>query len=181
LPPDPFIKNEVSHGINVKEAYSNYLKVLKTSFFSMSSNGDYSVEVILDIAKEIQKVLRENIPIEGQKESYLMITGSLPNGRANLNSSDIDMIPSSIKLEDLYIEIQERLKLKYLEQFPNASFEIHSMFSSTTPVFASIVNPIMIKISSEAIELIVYPIFRPIPGDQHFLQKNYLPPNSYKF
>lgn len=164
---------------NALEALSAYFNGLRSKVFSGLENGNYSAEEVLESARSIQKVLREKYQPEEDEIPEIILAGSFPNGRANLSSSDIDVMINHPNIELLYKEMDTRVNGILRAKHPNAKLEIHSMFSTTTIVDAAVISPAFIRITPKRIELIVYKPFRPLPGDKHFLPQNYEDPDIY--
>lgn len=179
-PPAPFFEKRVAEGADALKAYSEYIAILRTKFFTSAEFGGYEAKDLLDVATEIQSALRLVPPGAAGKKPSIVIAGSVPTGRARLRGSDVDLIPSHYSLEQLYPALEKKINSLLGSRYSGADLELHSMFSTTTEVDAAVVSPVMLRIDGDRIDLLVYPTFRPHARDQHFLPANYPPPIVYR-
>ncbi len=173
-PPAPFFQAGIREGKTASAVYGEYIALLRSKYFARGDTGGYSVDDILAAARDAQIELRKLPP--GKVPHSLVMAGSFPTGRANLATSDVDVIPSHFSIEDGYPAIQERINAGLRKKYPKANLEVHSMFATVTEIDAAIVSPIMVRVETDRIEILVYPTFRPMPGDHQYLPQNYPPP-----
>lgn len=159
LVPDQRINAAIAGGQSPKQAYEAYVHELQRRIFSGSEFGQYTVDDVLGVAREIQKVLRKQFP-QPSKSIRLVLGGSFPNGRAVFSRSDIDATADSKRVLEFYPEMTKRVtayfaaqgKQSYLtlEDPPGQQFTIQE---------ESRKNPIQVMVSPSKIELWVWSPF----------------------
>lgn len=159
--------------------YSAYLKELRQTYFINGKNGDYSASDVAEIGRIVQKHLRLWKTLNpGSAALEMLITGSVPNGRAVLDNTDLDAIPSDFKLEAVYPAIQKDIHEFFLKRARETHIEVHSMFKTTTVVNAALINPIVLKVTEERVSLLIYPPMASQPRDRFQLDRNYPKPHE---
>lgn len=168
-------------------AYDSYLSVFREYIFPDGSRGNYNAKQVFDIAKIFQSFLKEEKskrPLVSQYTIYM--GGSYVNGRAKLESSDVDIITldmsrnpvlaahqmfSPLALTDA---VRKRVKQDYPAtqkidlkvQVDNLFFQLSSGPASEGPDMESKFSrfmPVMIAIRADEIKLEVYNVFNERP------------------
>ncbi len=173
---DEMILQEFQISRDPLKAYQSYFDFLKAKFFSESVKGDYRTEDVLTVGRSIQAVLRSKA--SQFKDPYVIVTGSLPNGRADLRSADLDSQLSSRDLMNLFPEMDERINRDLSVKYPHARLHLEAMRELTTPHFTAQINPVLLKISLTKIELQIYPAFSPLSRDKTLMPFNYESPRT---
>ncbi len=158
------------------KAFQNYLDFSKQKLFTDSNKGAYKAEDVLAVGRSIQAVLRTN---ESElTDPYIIVTGSFPNGHADINSADLDLQLSSRDLTKLFPEMNAKINSELAAKFPQVHLYLEAMRAQTTPHFAAQINPVFLKISLTKIELLIYPAFSPLNRDQVLMPFNYEDPRT---
>ncbi|NBO37696.1 hypothetical protein EBU99_03835 [bacterium] len=172
---------------DLSAAYDSYLSVFRNYIFPDGSRGNYTAKQVLDVAKIFQQFLKDEKtkrPIVSQYTIYM--GGSYVNGRAKLESSDVDIITidlsknpvlaahqmfSPLTLTDA---VRKRVKQDYPDtqkvdlkvQMDNLFFQMSSGPAAEGPDIQSKFSrfmPVMIAIRADEIRLEVYNVFEERP------------------
>ncbi|MFZ9521572.1 MAG: hypothetical protein ACO3A4_13940 [Silvanigrellaceae bacterium] len=186
---------------DILAAYDSYLQVFREIVFPDGSRGNYNAKQVSDIAKIFQKFLQDEKskrPITSQYTIYM--GGSYANGRANIESSDVDIITldmsknpvlaahqmfSPLSLTDA---VRKRVRIDYPPtqkvdlkvQVDNLFFNMSSGPASEGPDMQSKFSrfmPVMIAIRADEIKLEVYDAFEERPPSMKAAFSESLPEN----
>ncbi|NBX17890.1 MAG: hypothetical protein EBR09_11035 [Proteobacteria bacterium] len=169
-------------------AYDSYLQVFRDIIFPDGSRGNYKAQQVADVAKIFQKFLQDEKskrPIVSEYTIYM--GGSYVNGRAKLESSDVDIITvdmaknpvlaahqmfSPLALTDA---VRKRVRQDYPAtqnvdlkvQIDNLFFNMSSGPAAEGPDIESKFSrfmPVMIAIRHNEIKLEVFNVFKEAPA-----------------
>ncbi len=173
---DEMILHDFQESGDPLKAFQNYLDFSKQKLFVDSNKGAYQAEDVLTVGRSIQAVLRSK---ESElTDPYIIVTGSFPNGHADLNFADLDLQLSSRDLTKLFPEMNANINKALAVKFPQVRLYLEAMRAQTTPHFAAQINPVFLKISLTKIELLIYPAFSPLNRDQVLMPFNYEDPRT---
>ena len=148
-PPKDFFISSISSRESTAEVYGRYLKKIN-SLIRQRNEPQYNVNDIIYLAKLYQKKLKEG--------DNLIIVGSFPNGKAKIDTSDIDVFLENISYGKYFYEIDSAFNQYLLNQNKlNPRLESHSTPATFNLSELAIVSPIQIKVTTEQIDLLVYP------------------------
>ncbi len=150
-PPESYFKNQIKQmKVPPLDALNKYLDEINQLFGNQTTFGGYDAHDILAIAKEYQLLLKDN--------NFVVLTGSFPNGKARLRSSDIDLFISHDQYADNFLEIDKKINF-YLRAkgHPNAKIETHSTPVTFNLHELAMINPIHVRVDKKQISLMVYP------------------------
>jgi hypothetical protein len=173
---------------DVISAYDSYLEVFRTLIFPDGSRGNYTAKQVADVAKIFQQFLAEEKsrrPIVSQYTIYM--GGSYVNGRAKLDSSDVDIITVDMSKNivlaahqlfsplSLTSAVRKRVSADYPPsqkidlrvQVDNLFFNLSSGPTSEGPDIESKFSrlmPVMIAIRANEIKLEIYDAFPEQPA-----------------
>jgi len=168
-------------------AYDAYLQVFRDYIFPDKSRGNYTAKQVADVAKIFQKFLQDEKtkrPVVSEYTIYM--GGSYANGRAKLESSDVDIITvdmsknpvlaahqmfSPLALTDA---VRKRVRQDYPAsqtvdlkvQIDNLFFNLSSGPAAEGPDIQSKFSrfmPVMIAIRADAIKLEIFDVFEERP------------------
>ncbi|MEY4064821.1 MAG: hypothetical protein RIR26_1029 [Pseudomonadota bacterium] len=168
-------------------AYDSYLKFFRDYVFPDGSRGNYNAKQVFDIAKIFQDFLKDEKtkrPVTSQYTIYM--GGSYVNGRAKLESSDVDIITLDMSRNpvlaahqmfsplSLTEAVRKRVRQDYPEtqkvdlkvQIDNLFFQLSSGPAAEGPDMQSKFSrfmPVMIAIRHDEIKLEVYDAFEERP------------------
>lgn len=158
LKPQDFFENMIQQGKTPLEAWDAFLKNQKGIVFKNSEIGSYSASQIYSVAKEIQFQLTEMQAKHPElANTELTLYGSLPNGRALLNKSDIDMDTNAEGFESYDPQLQNKLLLVTQSIFGTRLPTSISKQTANERRGSAIQNPIHLRITGKKIELLIYP------------------------
>ena len=145
------------------EFYSNFIEDMK-GFTQTKTRGRYSSAEILAVLKGIQGWMNQ---IEfSSKDRHLLVAGSLVEGRADLETSDLDLV--GVERADskltfaLFNSDRDSVKaLLDLQNIVDSKFKTpaHLKISRTplTPTQAAQLSPVMFEVTPDDIILLIYP------------------------
>jgi hypothetical protein len=169
-------------------AYDSYLQVFRDIIFPDGSRGNYKAQQVADVAKIFQKFLQDEKskrPVVSEYTIYM--GGSYVNGRAKLESSDVDIITvdmaknpvlaahqmfSPLALTDA---VRKRVRQDYPStqnvdlkvQIDNLFFNLSSGPAAEGPDIESKFSrfmPVMIAVRHNEIKLEVFNVFKEAPA-----------------
>jgi len=172
---------------DITKAYDSYLSVFREVIFPDGSRGNYNAQQVLDVARIFQKFLiaeKEKRPIASKYTIYM--GGSYANGRAKLESSDVDIIALDLSRNPLLAAhqmfsplaltdaVRERVKKDYPAeqkidlkvQIDNLFFNLSSGPAAEGPDMQSKFSrfmPVMIAVTADEIRLEVFSAFEERP------------------
>ncbi len=183
LNPQKMISDLIAKGATSFEAYKRYIETIANLRPQGAKWGVVSAEDILESARIFQRQMNAVAQELKVNDSVAYWFGSFPNGRANLKKSDIDMslkyaqvqgmnvvfgkVPAETKWTD-HKKAGMRLINNYLgSRYPGTNLTMESAgnlswFESTG--YFGRRNGVAFRITSNKIELLVYPEF--LPGVQ---------------
>lgn len=185
--PLKIIGNHENVKSDLTKAYDAYLSVFREVIFPDGSRGNYNAKQVLDVAKIFQKFLqdeKEKRPIASKYTIYM--GGSYVNGRAKLESSDVDIITLDMSRNPLLAAhqmfsplaltqaVRERVKRDYPEdqkidlkvQIDNLFFNLSSGPAAEGPDMQSKFSrfmPVMIAVTADEVRLEVFSAFEERP------------------
>ncbi|NBW82028.1 hypothetical protein EBR21_09775 [bacterium] len=168
-------------------AYDSYLKVFREIIFPDGSRGNYNAKQVADVAKIFQKFLQDEKtrrPIVSQYTIYM--GGSYANGRANIESSDVDIITLDMSKNPVLaahqmfspLSLTDAVRKRVREDYPanqkvdlkvqidNLFFNLSSGPAAEGPDMQSKFSrfmPVMIAIQADEVKLEVYDAFEERP------------------
>lgn len=172
---------------DITKAYDSYLSVFREVIFPDGSRGNYNAQQVLDVARIFQKFLiaeKEKRPIASKYTIYM--GGSYANGRAKLESSDVDIIALDLSKNPLLAAhqmfsplaltdaVRERVKKDYPAeqkidlkvQIDNLFFNLSSGPAAEGPDMQSKFSrfmPVMIAVTADEVRLEVFSAFEERP------------------
>ncbi|MEY2988951.1 MAG: hypothetical protein RJB13_2472, partial [Pseudomonadota bacterium] len=172
---------------DITKAYDSYLSVFREVIFPDASRGNYNAKQVLDVARIFQKFLiaeKEKRPIASKYTIYM--GGSYANGRAKLESSDVDIIALDLSKNPILAAhqmfsplaltdaVRERVKLDYPAdqkvdlkvQIDNLFFNLSSGPAAEGPDMQSKFSrfmPVMIAVTADEVRLEVFSAFEERP------------------
>jgi hypothetical protein len=172
---------------DITKAYESYLSVFREVIFPDGSRGNYNAAQVLDVARIFQKFLtaeKEKRLIASKYTIYM--GGSYANGRAKLESSDVDIIALDLSRNPLLAAhqmfsplaltnaVRERVKQDYPAdqkidlkvQIDNLFFNLSSGPAAEGPDMQSKFSrfmPVMIAITADEVRLEVFSAFEERP------------------
>lgn len=149
---DLYFSSEIGQGVSAAQAYGKFLKNQQELFAT-----NYGAKEVFTIIQVLQKNLRSlqflapsGLPLK------LLLAGSLINGKANLQKSDLDLTvstPSLTKeLSSWEMQVNEALSAALGEVPIQIILEAHGEPAS----FYGKINPVVIEITSESVRLLVF-------------------------
>jgi hypothetical protein len=149
------IEAALAKGENPAEAFDAYVAAVHEHILG---EGYYTSEqslrsmVLLQIA--LRKKVEKGFVGEHGEEPVIFIGGSLPNGRATLRESDMD-VSSSFPLPKAVQEDLERSVGTYvLKLDPETKF--HMAFKDLSPSFWQKVHPVVFRVKAEGLDMMVF-------------------------
>lgn len=146
---------------NALNGLDQYLSLLNT-IIKDPNIGKYGAFEILETAKIIKRHLKP-------EDQPVYITGSFANGKANIQTSDIDLYNKNNFLESRYADMDKEINGIFAAENRKSKLQLHTTPNTFSLEELASINPILIKITSEDISLIVYP---PILIDQKDVTRN---------
>ncbi|HLE00947.1 MAG TPA: hypothetical protein VJB59_11840 [Bdellovibrionota bacterium] len=171
---DRIIPAYIKRGLTPLEAYDNYLREIRSRFYPKNpKHGDKVISdksvldasQLLQLAKTIQKELRsESNRLGPMKSRFVRLFGSTVNGMRR-PGSDLDaMAPTEhfLKLQEpLTQQFQKELGEMKRERGLYLNIQNLGINNATDPESAgrvfSVINPVMIRVTPEQIDLMIYP------------------------
>lgn len=149
----------VAEGLSPWNAYVRTIEQMRRTFFPTRKLGNYPSQFTFDIAEQIQTILQRDHAHEAPVE--IIFAGSTVNGRAKFPESDLDLLYSGSlperERDNLVWEIKSHLRSQNLKP----EFMPDFFFSEQLGLY----NPFQLRITQNAIELLVY---KPSRNDTHF-------------
>lgn len=180
IPPQQSIKASVDAGASPMKALDQYLKDVNDHFLKGSSMGGYDAEALLSTGKIYQDFMHTHSATLPENFS-VTITGSFSNGKANLATSDIDILVSDHTFEKYYKDIDKIINDKLKEMgHSNSRLETHSTPETFSLYDLASVNPVTIKITKNAITLQVFPPITITSRDISLAGKKYPTPDLHE-
>ena len=150
---DELIRSRIRSGASPLEAYGAYISQIQ----AIIGNNAYSGHQVLDACLALQKEMRTRL----DPQSSILLFGSFPNGRANLQDSDIDMISVD---QGLWPAIREAVPEMNRVFGPDAHLRPENHGTEIQPsdldrmerYFAEI-SPVQIIVGPNRIDLLIYP------------------------
>ena len=168
-------------------AYDSYLSVFKEYIFPDGSRGNYNAKQVFDVAKIFQDFLKEEKtkrPLVSQYTIYM--GGSYVNGRAKLESSDVDIITLDMSRNPVLaahqmfspLALTETVRKRVKQDYPatqkvdlkvqidNLFFKLSSGPAAEGPDMESKFSrfmPVMIAVRAEEIKLEIFSAFEERP------------------
>lgn len=137
------------NGVSSRAAYAAALKEQKQSYFRNTSVGEYSEDLVFEIALAAQRAL---VATEGHTlTDEIVLSGSFVNGKAILGKSDIDAnwtrpIPT----------LQKEIAAVFMKKVgPGQALEVEEC---PIPEWRTLLNPFSIHIRKNRIDLRVAPV-----------------------
>ncbi|MBI4374711.1 MAG: hypothetical protein HY542_07520 [Deltaproteobacteria bacterium] len=153
LRPDETIRGEVARGKTAWEAYTVCFRQWR-SIFAGTPYGDYSPNDVGAVVQSIQNVLRR----EAQGRSWsVTLGGSFPNGRALLESSDIDALVSDPRIVDLFPEMNRAIAAALRPRHHQIGLHLHQAPPHWVEAETGRINPILVRITPHSNALVLYP------------------------
>lgn len=172
---------------DIVSAYDAYLQVFREIIFPDGSRGNYTAKQVADVAKIFQKFLQDEKskrPIVSEYTIYM--GGSYVNGRAKLESSDVDIITVDMSKNPVLaahqmfspLALTEAVRKRVREDYPatqavdlkvqidNLFFNMSSGPAAEGPDIQSKFSrfmPVMIAIRANEIKLEVFDVFEERP------------------
>ena len=172
---------------NLEDAYDAYLSVFREIIFPDGSRGNYNAKQVFDIAKIFQNFLKEEKnkrPLVSQYTIYM--GGSYVNGRAKLESSDVDIVTLDMSRNPVLaahqmfspLALTEAVRKRVKQDYPpsqkvdlkvqvdNLFFQLSSGPAAEGPDMESKFSrfmPVMIAVRADEIKLEVYNVFTERP------------------
>jgi hypothetical protein len=172
---------------DILAAYDSYLQVFREIIFPDGSRGNYNAKQVADVAKIFQKFLQDEKtkrPIASQYTIYM--GGSYANGRANIESSDVDIITLDMSKNPVLaahqmfspLSLTDAVRKRVREDYPatqkvdlkvqidNLFFNLSSGPAAEGPDMQSKFSrfmPVMVAIRADEIKLEVYNAFEERP------------------
>lgn len=145
LEPSVFLK-KFSNALTGLDQYLSFLNTI----IKEPNIGKYGASEILETAKLLKRHLYpESEPV--------YIAGSFSNGKADIRTSDIDLYNKNKFLESKYADLDEEINALFAAENRKSNLKIHSTPDTFSLEDLASINPILIKITSEEISLVVYP------------------------
>jgi hypothetical protein len=164
-------QESVEEGFTAKEAYNRFLD-RQALLFSTNYSKAEVWSVVQTIQKEMQ-TLQTQMPGAPLRVS---LGGSFINGKADLLTSDIDLGLSDARIARALRDWQEKLKPTFKALNDQAKMPLEP--STERSGFYGTTNPIVIEITAQTVNLLVYPPSQLLGSGSSNLR--YLPPTSYR-
>jgi hypothetical protein len=180
-PPENFFTASVQTPRQTLKAYGAYLASVH-QVIGHESFGDYSAKDVLKLAKEIQRVLKRSVKEQKIAHPVAIIEGSFPNGRAVMYKSDLDLHLSSPGLYPLEWLFNAAVTKALERKHPGLPLKSSLLSISPDPADEAQlaqVSPITIRVTPDAIELLLYPAREPLPTYEFHEQRNLVEPMIY--
>lgn len=87
-----------------------------TSGLTGGGRGNYDFSLVLNVAKQLQSHLQEHLD---DRENYIQLYGSFPNGKANLLSSDVD-VHLSDRMSEAFLSPYTNFQTVFMDLMANA-------------------------------------------------------------
>lgn len=168
-------------------AYDAYLQVFRDYIFPDKSRGNYTAKQVADVAKIFQKFLQDEKtkrPVVSEYTIYM--GGSYANGRAKLESSDVDIITVDISRNPVLaahqmfspLALTDAVRKRVRQDYPasqavdlkvqidNLFFNLSSGPAAEGPDIQSKFSrfmPVMIAIRADEINLEIFDVFEERP------------------
>lgn len=168
-------------------AYDSYLQVFRELIFPDGSRGNYNAKQVADVAKIFQKFLQDEKtkrPVVSEYTIYM--GGSYVNGRAKLESSDVDIITVDMSKNPVLaahqmfspLALTEAVRKRVRQDYPatqqidlkvqidNLFFNLSSGPAAEGPDIQSKFSrfmPVMIAVRANEIKLEVFDVFEERP------------------
>ncbi|MBM3381530.1 MAG: hypothetical protein FJY29_03720 [Betaproteobacteria bacterium] len=168
-------------------AYDSYLAVFREIIFPDGSRGNYSAQQVFDVARIFQQFLKEEKnkrPIASQYTIYM--GGSYVNGRAKLESSDVDIVTVDMSRNPILaahqmfspLALTDAVRKRVTQDYPptqkidlkvqidNLFFNLSSGPAAEGPDMESKFSrfmPVMIAVRADEIKLEVFSAFEERP------------------
>ncbi|HLE10885.1 MAG TPA: nucleotidyltransferase domain-containing protein [Bacteriovoracaceae bacterium] len=180
LNPQQTIKVRVDAGTSPMKALDLYLKDVNENFLKGSPMGGYDSEALLSTGQIYQDFMRTHSATLPENFS-VTITGSFSNGKANLATSDIDVLVTDRTFEKYYKDIDKIIneRLKQMGHV-NSRLETHSTPDSFSLYDLAQVNPVTIKITKDSMTLQIFPPITVTSRDVSLAGKQYPSPDLYE-
>lgn len=174
---DEKIRAAVMAGASPLDAYAAHIEELQTRIFAKAGVSKYRADDVVSASRAVQSVLKKN----GRRfpKGEVLMTGSFPNGRAKLASSDVDCVLSDPEMKPLLGEFDVAVNASLRGAYPEAKLEFHTMWQTTTPNFAADISPFQIRVNEDRVELLVYGPDQVLHQDKVRLAINYPEAESY--
>lgn len=109
----------------------------------------------------------------------IIIGGSFPSGRARLESSDLDVRVEPPELAKSFPQFETAIQQAFMTQGSQVDLHIEQVWSSQGVTRLAVINPILMNITPEKVELWVYPPLSIPKHDQDFRLNLYPEPKIF--
>lgn len=149
---DLMISNLIKSGLSPKKAYEEYFALMNSK-----SKTPYSPKEVFLVLETLQEILRQGPYPSAGENAFLMVGGSLFNGRADLSRSDVDVsVPTKEWKQHFSGDQNQRALNRIFKDAGLASdlgYEVHSFINEH---FFGLIQPVAFRISRTSIELVLY-------------------------
>ena len=162
MPVEHFFPASTREGAAASQAYGAYLKALTEVFPEGGAAGGYGLEDVLTSCRIIRKQLQNPKLLENIRDPEMVLAGSFPNGRAKLSSSDLDVFLSDPRLEAIFKKTDAEIAAALATPSQSATpigLHLHKAPENWEAWEMGQISPVQIKITTDEIELWIYPRF----------------------
>lgn len=139
-----------------REAYDAFrLKMKELVFSEQPDYGTYSAQDVLRVSRAIESWLKAELGEELQAGGELILLGSFPNFKANLETSDLDVVSRGMR--QLSPAETDRLRAALVENGLGDLALPVNVDHFPDDYHHSRINPLMIRISADGVHLLAWP------------------------
>ncbi len=143
-------------GITPLAALDSYMDEIR-SRLPNCSQCQYSAAQVFEVARIIQTAANKAVSAGGDPHYEFIMFGSVPNGRANIETSDLDLFAGSDDQRIMMGRWHQDIRSAIEAIMPGSKLSIGYPSGYITPQQASPRSPVQIRITAAGFELQVYP------------------------
>jgi hypothetical protein len=177
---DLFITNAIDKGRTPFQAYDDYLTYMSNLF---EIKTPYTAKEVWKILQLLQSKVKDIVGDEdyADRGSYYVLGGSFANGRANMESSDIDVggqRPGRSAEAPELNSIKRTVSAIFKPLNPRST--LHLEYHRVDEIFFALLQPVVFKITSRSIKFMIYPPAKSTPEQgAHFLSEQIKPVRTF--
>lgn len=141
--------------IRVNSQLSAYLAAMR-EIFHPTPFGDYSLADIKSVAQAISQELKKVEKSSGLTHATILLYGSFPNGKALVNSSDLDVVFSSAHLRKLIPLMDQAIANALRGKYDNVGLHLSEAPALFNAVFAAHLSPLYLRITAQNVDVLYY-------------------------
>lgn len=145
-----------SRGLSPIAALDSYMNEIR-SRLPACAKCQYNAAQVFEVARIIQSAANRAVAAGGDPNFEFIMFGSLPNGRANIETSDLDLFAGTDDQKIMMGRWHQDIRSAVEKIIPGSKLSIGYPTGYITPQQASPRSPVQIRITASQIVIQVYP------------------------